>query len=111
VERPIEYFSRNLNKAEKNYSTTEKEPLAIVAATEHFKFYLYGKPFRVRSDHQPLKFLMSSSQPVSRLARWLIRLEKYEFEIEYRAGKKHGNADGMSRLVHEQEEPDEEPIT
>ena len=104
IERPVDFFSRTLNPAERNYSTTEKELLAIVAACEHYKFYLYGKHFTIRSDHQPLKFLMTTSQPAARLARWLIRLEQFDFEIEYRKGASHGNADGVSRLSVEDED-------
>ena len=95
--RPIGYFSRGLNKAQKNYSTTEKELLAIVLAIEYFHQYLYGHLFEVYVDHQPLSWLLSCSKPNARLARWLIRLGNYDFKIIYRSGKKHCNADALSR--------------
>ena len=51
----------------------------------------------VRSDHQALKWLFSFREPKSRIARWIEELSAYDFKVEYRAGRKHGNADGMSR--------------
>ena len=55
----------------------------------------------VVTDHQPLKWILNSKQTAARLSRWLIRLENYKFRIEYRAGKKHVNADALSRLPYE----------
>ena len=53
------------------------------------------------TDHQPLKWLMSIKNPASRLARWIIRLEEYTFKIQYKTGKTNGAADGLSRMVSE----------
>ncbi|CAF1052565.1 unnamed protein product [Brachionus calyciflorus] len=102
--RPAAYFSKGLNKAQKNYSTSEKELLAIVLAIEHFHQYLYGRPFEVFVDHQPLSWLFKCQKPNARLARWLIRLANYDFKIIYRSGKNHCNADALSRWALE--EPD-----
>ena len=76
-ERPIAYFSRHLNKAEKNYLTSENELLAIVKAVEHFSQFLFGKKFVIRTDHRPLSWIMTTTKPASRLARWLILLSNY----------------------------------
>jgi hypothetical protein len=86
--------------------------LAIVLACEHFKFYWYGRSFAVRSDHQPHKCLLKTPEPAARLARWLIRLENYDFTIEYRKGSEHADADGLSILnfVDEEEVQNEELI-
>lgn len=71
--------------------------MAIVRAIDHFKLYLYGRQFKVVSDHQPLKWLFTVRDPAARLARWLISLEKYSFTISYKQGSKNGNADALSR--------------
>jgi hypothetical protein len=67
---PVVYASRNLNKAEKKYTTSEKELLAIVWGVKHFRPYLYGRKFKVASDHKPLTWIMNVKDPGSRLLRW-----------------------------------------
>jgi hypothetical protein len=105
----VSYFSKRLSKPQQNYSTSERELLAIVLAVEHFKQFLYGKRFKIITDHQPLRTLLTSDNMSARLARWLSRLQLFDFEIEYRPGKNHGNADGLSRLALEPStEADEE---
>jgi hypothetical protein len=84
---PIAYASRNLNNAEKNYSASEKELLAIVWGIKHFRPYLYGRKFKIASDHKPLTWIMNVIDPGSRLLRWRIKLEEYDYEIVYK--KKH----------------------
>jgi hypothetical protein len=95
---PIAYASRNLNNAEKNYSTSEKELLAIVSAMKHFRPYLYGRKFKLASDHKPLTWIMNVKDPGSRLIRWRIRLEEYDYEIVYKKGALNTNADALSRI-------------
>ncbi|XP_071629552.1 uncharacterized protein [Temnothorax longispinosus] len=96
-DQPISYASRVLNKAEKNYSTIEKELLAIVYAVQHFRPYLYGKKFKLITDHKPLTWLHKLKDPTSRLARWRIKLTEYDYEIIYKPGKINANADALSR--------------
>jgi hypothetical protein len=95
---PIAYASRSFNKAERNYSTTEKELAAIVWGIKHFRPYLYGRKFRVVSDHKPLAWIMSVKDPGSRLIRWRLQLEQYDYEIVYKPGKMNTNADALSRV-------------
>jgi hypothetical protein len=104
-EKPIAYFSRALSKTQRNYSTSEKELMAIVVAIEHFHEYLYGVQFVVLTDHQPLTGLFkgTNAKSVSRLARWTARLQNYSFRVQYKRGKANGNADAMSRWPDEQE--------
>lgn len=99
---PISYASRTLNKAESNYSTTERELLAIVWAVKHFRPYLYGKRFKITSDHKPLTWLFNVKDPGSRLIRWRLKLEEYDYEISYVKGCSNQQADCLSRLCQNQ---------
>ena len=98
-EYAIAYASRMLNRAEQNYSTTEQECLAVIWAVEHFKHYFGISPFFVITDHSALKWLRTTELK-GRRARWILRLEPYNFTILHRAGKKHNNADTLSRLEY-----------
>jgi 8-oxo-dGTP pyrophosphatase MutT (NUDIX family)/predicted aspartyl protease len=96
----IAYASRTLNPAERNYGITELECLAIVWAVKYFRHYLYGSKFTIITDHTALKWLLNSTSENGnrRLERWKIMLSEYDFEIIYRKGKNHANADALSRL-------------
>ena len=97
VERVVAFWSRQLNKAERNYSTIEREALAVVAGIKEFFPYLYGRPFTVYTDHNPLTSLRGLKDTGGRLTRWLLYLQQFDLTVKYRAGKLNGNADGMSR--------------
>jgi transposase InsO family protein len=101
-DRPIAYASRTLNRAERNYSTTEKECLAVVWAVKNFRPYLYGRPFTIVTDHRPLLWLFNHKEPGSKLIRWRLKLEEYDYKIVHKAGKLHTNADCLSRLPMEE---------
>ena len=90
-------FLMRLDKAEINDSTTEKEALAIVWATNYFRPYLYGRKFIILSDHRPLIWLFNCKNPSSRLLIWRLKLEEYEYEIQYKPGKVNLNPDALSR--------------
>ncbi len=96
-ERVIAYFSRTLNKSERDYCVTRKELLAVVDSIKQFHPYLYGLQFLVRSDHAALTWLLKFKNAEGQLARWLEVLGTYNFTIQHRPGKQHGNADGLSR--------------
>ena len=96
---PLGYWSRTLNSAERNYSTTEKECLAIVWAVTHLRPYLEGVEFTVRTDHHALKWVMNLAEAQGRLARWRLRLSEFTFKVEYSPGATHHAADVLSRLT------------
>ena len=86
-----------MNNAERNYTTTEKECLAVVHWIKYFRPYLWGKEFTVETDHNALKWLDSVKNDYSRLTRWSIWLAQYKYTIRHRPGKLHINADAMTR--------------
>ena len=96
-EKVIAYFSRVLSKSERNYCVTRRELLAVIDSVKSFHHYLYGRKFLVRTYHVSLRWLMSFRNLERQLARWLERLQQYDFDVCYRSGKAHGNADGLSR--------------
>lgn len=97
-DKPICYASRTLSNSEINYSTIEKELLAIVWATKYFRPYLFGRKFKIITDHRPLTWIMSLKEPNSKLIRWRLKLEEYDYEIIYKKGKLNTNADALSRI-------------
>lgn len=112
-ERVIAYGSKTLSKSERNYCVTDRELLAVKEFVEYYKQYLLGRHFVVRTDHQALKWLFSLKEPKNRIARWIEILSGYDFEIEYRPGVRHGNADGMSRCPNPREclcDDDDRPL-
>lgn len=97
-ERVIAYGSKALLKAERNYCVTRRELLAAVYFMKQYKHYLYGKKFLLRTDHGALKWLFKFKDPSGQIARWLETLAMFNFDIEHRPGRQHGNADGLSRV-------------
>jgi len=95
---PIAYASRTLINAEKNYSTTEKELLAIVWGCKQFRQYLYGRKFTIVTDHKPLTWVFNVKDTSSRLLRWRLKLEEYDYDIVYKPGTRNTNADALHRI-------------
>jgi len=79
----VAYASRTLQKAERNYSATEKECLAIVWAVKLFRSYLHGKKFKIESDHRSLQWLFNMNDPGGKLQHWGLKLQEYQYEITY----------------------------
>lgn len=98
AEHPVAYYSRVLSKTERNYSTTERELLAILDAVYNFRSYVEGSKFTVVTDHSSLKWLMSLENPSGRLARWATRLSQFDFDIIHRKGSLHIVPDALSRI-------------
>lgn len=105
---PIAFASRSLTSAESNYCPLERETLAIVFACERFHEYIYGKTFTVVSDHLPLKSIFSKplAKSPARLQRFRLRLQQYDFTVEYQQGKFMYVADALSRAPHDKPTPE-----
>ena len=100
IERVIAYGARKLLPRERNYSSNKGELLAIIFFVNLWKYYLLGRPFILRTDHEAIKWIRSMSEPKGMIMRWLELLSNYEFKVVFRPGKSHGNADALSRIRH-----------
>lgn len=96
-ERPVHYASRALKDAETRYAVVEQELLAIVFATRIFRPYLLGRHFLVRTDHRALQWLHNMSLTASRLTKWRILLDEFDFTVEHLPGTHNAAADALSR--------------
>ncbi|CAN6542241.1 unnamed protein product [Malus baccata var. baccata] len=105
----IYYASRTLNDAQLNYSTIEKELLAIVFALDKFRSYLLGTKVIIYTDHAALKYLLTKKEAKPRLIRWMLLLQELNVEIWDKKGSENVVANHLSRMVHE-EDPNAMPI-
>ena len=85
--KPVYYFSKTLNKAQQNYSATERECLAIIEGVKKFRHYLLGREFEIITDAHSLQWLLKIKDPNSRLARWGLRIQEYDFKVIHRLGR------------------------
>jgi RNase H-like domain found in reverse transcriptase/Reverse transcriptase (RNA-dependent DNA polymerase)/Integrase zinc binding domain/PHD-finger/Integrase core domain len=98
-DHPVAFASRLLNDAERNYSPTEGELLALIWAVDKFRLYLDGRKFTAYTDHHALEWLASARYNNSKLERWALRLQEYNFEVKYKKGEENLVADCLSRCL------------
>nr|GEY79307.1 reverse transcriptase domain-containing protein [Tanacetum cinerariifolium] len=101
--RPIHYASKTMTQAETNYTTTEKEMLAVVYAFEKFRSYLIKNKSIVYTDHSALKYLFAKKDAKAHLLRWILLLQEFDFKVIDTKGAKNYVADHLSRLENQYE--------
>ena len=112
-EIPICYASKTFNKAQCNYSVTEKECLAVVWSTELFRSMLLQQSFILETDHSALHQILSTKDPAGRLCRWMLKLSEMDMQVVHRAGRLHQNVDYFSRdgCVEDEESDTQQTLT
>ncbi|RVW34153.1 Retrovirus-related Pol polyprotein from transposon 17.6 [Vitis vinifera] len=94
----VYYASKTLNDAQKNYTTTEKELLAVVFALDKFRNYLLGTSIVIFTDHSALKYLLNKKDAKARLIRWILLLQEFNIQIKDKQGVENVVADHLSRV-------------
>nr|KYP39686.1 Transposon Ty3-G Gag-Pol polyprotein [Cajanus cajan] len=108
--RVIYYSSRTLDASQANYTTTEKELLAIVFTLDKFRSYLLGSRVIVYTDHAALKYLLKKAESKPRLIRWMLWLQEFDLDIRDRSGAQNLVADHLSRIERDEDSADVLPI-
>ncbi|CAM5086823.1 unnamed protein product [Natator depressus] len=97
-EHPTLYLSRKLFPREQKYAVVERECLTVKWAMETLRYYLLGRRFVLVTDHAPLQWMQWNKEKNTRVTRWFLSLQPFQFRVQHRAGSCHGNADGLSRV-------------
>lgn len=99
IEYSVDNRSKLFNKFERNMGISEKEMAAVVYGVREFRHFLIGRHFKIVTDHSALTYLFSIKEPTGKLARWVMYLSQFSFDIVHRKGKLHWNADYLSRPI------------
>jgi putative transposase len=103
----IGFYSKKFNETELNYSIVEKEILAILRALNHFKTIIFSSRITIKTDNKNLTF---NQEQTSRIQRWKLQIEEFDYELEHIPGQKNTIADLLSRLFSIRETEDYEVI-
>jgi hypothetical protein len=103
IDHSLAFSSRKLSTAEINYTTPEREGLAMVYALQKFHHCLLGGHFKIFTDHSALKYLVNKPVLGGRICRWLLLFQEYDFEIVVKPGRMNKGPDHLSRLEHGEE--------
>lgn len=96
-------FWGTLNDVQLNYSTTEKELLAVIFALEKFCSFLIETKVTVFSDHASLRYLFAKKEAKPRLIRWILLLQEFNLTIKDKKGSENVVADHLSHLIHDED--------
>ncbi|GFW68412.1 hypothetical protein TNCV_1191111 [Trichonephila clavipes] len=94
---PVYYMSKKTNTAEEKYDSYELEVLEIINALKKFRVYLLGQAFKIVTDCSAFQKTMQKKELITRIARWALQLEEFDYEIEHRAGSRMKHVDALSR--------------
>ncbi|XP_046681562.1 uncharacterized protein LOC124368331 [Homalodisca vitripennis] len=108
---PVAYGSRRLSDAEKKYTTTEKECIAVVWAAQHFRQFLWGRKFTIVVDHHALCWLDKNRDLSGRLGRWALKLMEFDYKIKHKQGRLHVVPDCLSRNHGGVDDPEDQDKT
>jgi hypothetical protein len=103
IDHPLSFDSRKLSTTKNNYTTTEREGLAMVYALQKFLHYLLGGHFKMFTDHSTLKYLVNKPVLGGRICRWILLFQEYDFEIIVKPGRMNKGPNHLSRLEHGEE--------
>jgi hypothetical protein len=103
IDHRLSFASRKLSTAEINYTTTEREGLAMVYALQKFQHYLLGGHFKIFTDHSALKYLVNKPVLGGIICRWLLLFQDYDFEIVVKLGRMNKGPNHLCRLEHGEE--------
>jgi len=105
--RVFGYASKSFTAAEQRYCITCKELAGMIFRLKHYRQYLLGRQFTIRTDHAALSYLLTAKDQIGQQARWVDLMSEYTFTIKHRAGTSHSNADNLSRILPCEEDGDE----
>jgi hypothetical protein len=103
IDHPIEFSNRKLSTAERNYTTTKREGLAMVYVLQKFIHYVLGGHFKMFTDHYALKYLVNKPMLGGIICRWILLFQEYDFEIVVKLGRMNKGPDHLSSLEHGKE--------